>query len=123
MPKQIRFTQLVAVSGKPRVATLWVSDPKADPEFKNAIEANRIVTIHMKNVGSTADRGEIGFNPGKTSGYLIFQRPLSMVAGTRVIGLKYNLLEDSDHKNSASAKVKRSQRSVRREKATKKGKR
>jgi hypothetical protein len=98
-PKQIRFVQLVKASGQPHPATLWAADPNKDPEFKKAIAENRILTIHHVNVGNKKESGEIGFKSGGASGYLIFPKPLPMVEGTRVIGLKFDMLSEAPVKD------------------------
>jgi hypothetical protein len=94
MANQVRFTQLVKASGRPHSATLWVADPAEDPEFKKAIADNRIVTVHLVNVGGKKESGEIGFVKGGAASYLIFPKSLPLAEGTRVIGLKFDMLED-----------------------------
>lgn len=94
MANQVRFTQLVKASGRPHSATLWVADPAKDPEFKKAIAENRIVTVHLVNVGSKKESGEIGFIKGGAASYLIFPKSLPLAEGTRVIGLKFDMLDD-----------------------------
>jgi hypothetical protein len=103
-PKQIRFTQLVKASGRPHPATLWVADPNKDPEFKKAIGENRILTIHHVNVGNKKESGEIGFQTGGAAGYLIFPKPLPMAEGTRVIGLKFDMLAEAAVKDPVKIK-------------------
>lgn len=103
-PKQVRFTQLVKASGRPHPATLWVADPKQDPEFKKAIGENRILTIHHVNVGNKKESGEVGFQTGGAAGYLIFPKPLPMAEGTRVIGLKFDMLEEVEVKDPVKVK-------------------
>src|SRR4051812_19235220 len=95
MPKQVRFAQLVKTSGHPHAATLWVSDPQKDPEFKKAIQENRLVTVHNVNVGAKKDSGQIGFSAARNAAYLLFPKPLAMDKGARVIGLKYEMLQDT----------------------------
>ena len=102
--KQIRFTQLVKASGRPHPATLWVADPKQDPEFKKAIGENRILTIHHVNVGNKKESGEIGFQTGGAAGYLIFPKPLPIAEGTRVIGLKFDMLVEPAIKDPVKIK-------------------
>jgi hypothetical protein len=99
VPKQIRFSQLVKASGKPHAATLWVSDPASDPEFKKAMGENRIVSIHMKKPDEATDKAEIGFRPGDGTTFLIFPKAIAMEAGTRVIGLKFDELETPEVKD------------------------
>src|ERR1044071_2047751 len=103
-PKQIRFAQLVKASGNPHAATLWVADPSKDPEFKKAISENRILTIHHVNVGNKKESSEIGFQTGGAAGYLIFPNPLPMAEGTRVIGLKFEMLDEPKVKNPVKVK-------------------
>jgi hypothetical protein len=97
--KQIRFVQLVKASGQPHPATLWAAHPNKDPEFKKAIAENRILTIHHVNVGNKKEFGEIGFRTGGASGYLIFPKALPMAEGTRVIGLKFDMLTEAPVKD------------------------
>ena len=98
MPK-VRFTQLVNAAGRPHPATLWVSDPAKDPDFKKAIDQNRVVTVHHVNVGSKKESGEVGFNKSAASSYLIFPKALTMAEGTRIIGLKFDLLDEPEVKD------------------------
>jgi hypothetical protein len=102
--KQIRFAKLVETSGRPHAATLWVDDPDKDPEFKKAIEENRVVTLHQINVGTKKDYGHIGFHKGPHSNYLIFPKALSMDVGTRVIGVKYEELADASVKDTVKSR-------------------
>lgn len=104
MPKQVRFTQLVKEAGRPHPATLWVADPAKDPEFKKAIDQNRIVTVHHVNVGSKKESGEIGFKKGGAASYLIFPKELPDAEGTRIIGLKFDMLEEPAVKNPVRVK-------------------
>ena len=106
MANQVRFTQLVKASGKPHAAALWVTDPKDDPEFKKAVAEDRIVTIHHTDVGTKRDVAHIGFAKGAGFSYLIFPKALPLAAGTRVIGLKFDMLEDVPVKNPVHVKEK-----------------
>src|SRR6185436_6869217 len=78
---------------------LWVADPNKDPEFKKAIAENRILTIHHVNVGNKKESGEIGFQATGSAGYLIFPKSLPMAEGTRVIGLKFDMLDEAPVKD------------------------
>jgi hypothetical protein len=119
MPKQVRFTQLVKAAGRPHTATLWVSDPAKDPEFKKAIDQNRIVTVHHVNVGSKKESGEVGFNKGAASSYLIFPKALPMAEGTRIIGLKFDLLEEPKVKDPVRIKPAKRKPKIERTKVVK----
>jgi hypothetical protein len=104
MPKQIRFTQLVKAAGRPHPATLWVADPAKDPEFKKAIDDNRLVTVHHANAGAKTESGEIGFVKGGAASYLIFPKALPMAPGARVIGLKFDMLDEPEVKDPVKIK-------------------
>src|SRR5688500_1826603 len=95
----MRFAKLVKTAGRPHPATLWVADPAKDPEFKKAIDENRIVTLHQANVGTKKDFGRIGFFKEPNSTYLIFPKPLPMAEGIKVIGIKFDLLEEAPVKD------------------------
>jgi hypothetical protein len=114
MVKQVRFTQLVKASGRPHAATLWVSNPSKDPEFKKAIDDNRVVTIHHVNVGTKKETGEIGFVKGGGAGYLIFPRALPMAEGTRIVGLKFDMLQEPDVKDPVKIKNHEQRRKIER---------
>lgn len=105
MLKQVRFTQLVKEAGRPHPATLWVADPSKDPEFKKAIDQNRIVTVHHVNIGSKKESGEIGFKKGGAASYLIFPKELPQPEGTRIIGLKFEMLDEPEVKNPVKIKA------------------
>src|SRR5256885_11650060 len=104
MPNQVRFTQLVKASGRPHSATLWLADPAKDPEFKKAIAETRIVTIHHVNVGTKKESGEIGFVKSAGASYLIFPKSLPLAKGVRVIGLKFDILEEPEVKDPVQIK-------------------
>lgn len=106
MAGQVRFVQLVKASGRPHAATLWVADPNDDPEFKKAIAEDRVVTIQHTRVGTKADTAHIGFSKGAGFSYLIFPKALPLAAGARVIGLKFDMLEDLPVKNPVHIKEK-----------------
>ena len=104
MVKQVRFTQLVGAAGRPHSATLWVADPTKDPAFKKAIDENRIVTVHHVNVGGKKESGEVGFQRGGAASYLIFPKSLPYEAGTKIIGLKFEMLDEPAVKNPVKIK-------------------
>jgi hypothetical protein len=102
--KQVRFAQLVTAAGRPHPATLW-TEPTNDPEFKKAMEENRIVTVRNVNVGTKKDRGVIGFLKGPNSTYLIFPKALPMAEGSGVIGLKFDELAEEAVKDPVKMKT------------------
>jgi hypothetical protein len=88
----IRFAELVKTSGRPQILTLW-SSPGRDVELAKAIHDNRVVTLKQVNVGTKKDFGLVGFFKQRQSAFLIFPKPIEPAAGTKVIGIKYELIE------------------------------
>lgn len=93
--KTVRFAQVVARGGKPRVHTLWLA-PGKDPELARALKAHRVMTVRSPR-GKT-DVGEVGFDPeaardGAPFQLLIFPQSLARFAGARVVGIKFDLVE------------------------------
>jgi hypothetical protein len=91
--KTIRFAPLVQSFGRPRAKTLW-SDPKSDRDLQKAIKENRLLTIVQHNVGTKTDYGLIGFFPEEKGPFLIFPKALGYAAGSKVVGLKWDLIEE-----------------------------
>jgi len=91
--KTVRFAQVIAKSGKPETHSLWTSLEK-DPVFKAALASNRIMTVHQNTVGSTADHGFVGYEKTALGTLLVFPRSLKSFANRRVVGIKYDLLND-----------------------------
>jgi hypothetical protein len=92
--RTVRFTQVVKRSGEPQVHTLWVA-PEKDPELQRAEKANRVMTIHASHRGGKSDVGAVGFDPNADHGgqFLIFPKSLKPFAGARVVGIKFDLVE------------------------------
>jgi hypothetical protein len=117
--RTVRFGQLVKAAGKPHPATLWAGDPEKDPDFRKAMEENRIVSIHLVNVGTKKEAGEIGFLKGRDLNYLIFPKALAFAEGTKVIGIKFEMLEDAPVKDPVKVKAARRERKVEKVKTVK----
>jgi hypothetical protein len=96
----IRFRDLVKTSGRPEPKSLWM-DPKRDRQFMHAIKANRILTVVQPPASKKTDFGEIGFHQQPHSTYLIFPKPLPVGQG-RVIGIKYDLVEQAEPEDAVS---------------------
>lgn len=92
--KTVRFTQIVERSGRPRVHTLWVQ-PEKDAEFKRAREGQRLMTIQSGLISGKADAGFVGFDAAHREGgqFLIFPKSLKRFDGARVVGIKFDLIE------------------------------
>jgi hypothetical protein len=92
--KTVRFTQVVERSGAPQVHTLWLS-PEKDPELQRAEKTHRVMTIHPAGSGGKTDVGTVGFksDEGSNAQFLIFPKSLKRFEGARVVGIKFDLVE------------------------------
>jgi hypothetical protein len=90
--KAVRFTQVVEACGRPQVHTLWLA-PEKDRELKRARDAHRVMTLD--HAGGKTDHGIVGFDGTAAKGgeVLIFPKSLRRFAGARVVGVKYDLID------------------------------
>lgn len=70
----------------------------------NAVRENRVLTVIQRHKNAK-DFGLIGFHPQPLATYFIFPKPLPPDSDSRVIGIKYDLLNDPETKQP-SAPVK-----------------
>ena len=106
----MRFSELVKTSGKPEVVALW-TDPKNDPRFLQAVKQNRVLTVIQEPRSKKADFAEIGFHRLPHASYFVFPKPLPANQTGRVIGIKYDLVEQPAPKDPiASNELKAAQR-------------
>jgi len=94
MDKTIRFGDLVRNSGRPEVVALW-TDPKRDRQFTKAVRENRVVTVIQQPTSKRKDYGKIGFEQQAFASYLVFPRPLPHANDALVIGINYDLIDES----------------------------
>jgi hypothetical protein len=92
--KTVRFTKIVEESGKPELYTLWVP-PEKDRRLQSALKAHRVMTVHQENTGHATDFGEIGFDKDVQGSFLLFPKSLKRYEGSRVVGIKYDLLKET----------------------------
>ncbi|MDP9291189.1 MAG: hypothetical protein M3O82_02360 [Verrucomicrobiota bacterium] len=95
--KSIRFSKVVEASGEPEPYTLW-QDPTKDKSFQTALRENRVMTLVQSPTGKKSDSGEVGYNKEEKGELLIFPRSLKKFEGNRIVGIKYNLLEEAKDK-------------------------
>jgi hypothetical protein len=100
--KTVRFSNVVEKSGRPETHLLLV-EPAKDRALQAAIKASRVMTVQQTNVGTSTDRGEIGFHPGTSRQFFVFPKSLSTFAGRTVIGIKYDLLSSPEVSESERA--------------------
>lgn len=91
--KTVRFAEVVKRSGRPQPHTLWLS-PDRDPRFSRALKETRVMTVGHGD-GTQTDFGTIGFDRERASGgqLLIFPKSLRRFSGARVIGIKFDLVD------------------------------
>lgn len=89
----VRFSELVKRGGTPDVHLSWAA-PGKDPELQRALKQHRLVTLHQHARGPR-DFGVVGFEPGSDTQFLVFPKSLRAFAGRKVIGIKYELLQDA----------------------------
>ncbi len=90
--KTARFAAVVKVSGTPEVVYLW-TDPRADKSFMSAVRGDRVMTLRQERGASKRDVGVIGFLREKNASYLVFPKPLTAFKNSRIVGIKYDLIE------------------------------
>lgn len=90
----IRFAAVVQTSGKPEVY-LPLADPKHDRNFMRAVREQRVLSLKQEPTGTKKDFGTVGFVPDKYVSYLIFPKSLAAFADKRVVGIKYDTLENA----------------------------
>src|SRR5688572_17278959 len=92
--KTVRFSLVVKKSGQPEPHTLWTK-PESDRELQQALKSNRVMTVHQSSVGTRKDYGTVGFAKSSGGGeILIFPKSLKTFEGKRVVGVKYDLLQE-----------------------------
>jgi len=97
----IRFRDLVKQFGKPQIKSLWAK-PENDSAFMRAVKQNRVLTLSQKSRGT--DFGEIGFHQKPHAAYLIFPKPLKVVRGAKVVGVKYDLVAEPEIHDAVSTR-------------------
>jgi hypothetical protein len=103
--KTVRFTSVVEASGRPEVYLL-LTDPKKDGDFQKALKADRVMTLHHAPAAGKTDFGEVGYHADARGQVLVFPRSLKKFAGTRVIGIDYELLKEEHVAAKKAAKAR-----------------
>lgn len=103
MAKTSRFKTVVESAGKPTVH-LPLTDPEKDQTLRRADKANRVMMVHQTTVGTAKDFGTVGFDPEVTGEILIFPRSLKTFAGSRVVGIDYDLINEEKATKKAPLK-------------------
>lgn len=88
----VRFSKVLEACGKPDIHLLLI-DPAKDKPLQAAIKTDRVMTLYQQSGGT--DHGVVGFEQGRSRQFLVFPKPLKPFLGQRIVGIKYELLEDT----------------------------
>jgi hypothetical protein len=88
----VRFSKVLEACGKPDIHLLLI-DPAKDKTLQAAIKSDRVMTLYQQSGGT--DHGVVGFEQGRSRQFLVFPKPLKPFLGQRIVGIKYELLEDA----------------------------
>ena len=94
MGETVRFTEVVKVAGTPEIY-LPLADPKDDRNFMRAVKDQQVLSLKQEPTGIKKDFGTVGFVREKFVSYLIFPKSLARFEGRRVIGIKYDTLQQA----------------------------
>ena len=97
----VRFAKVLEACGKPDIHLLLI-DPAKDKTLQAAIKSDRVMTLYQQSTGT--DHGVVGFEQGRSRQFLLFPKPLKPFIGQRIVGIKYELLEDSPAPKKETAK-------------------
>ena len=89
--KTVRFSKVIETCGKPEIYLLLIQ-PAKDKTLQAAIKSDRVMTVYQE-AGST-DYGSVGFEEGRSRQFWLFPKPLKPFLEQRIVGIKYELLED-----------------------------
>jgi hypothetical protein len=88
----VRFSKVIEACGKPDFHLLLI-DPAKDKTLQAAIKSDRVMTLYQQS-GET-DHGIVGFEQGRSRQFLVFPKPLKAFEGQRIVGIKYELLDEA----------------------------
>jgi hypothetical protein len=97
----VRFSKVLEACGKPDLHLLLI-DPAKDKTLQAAIKSDRVMTLHQQSGGT--DHGVVGFEQGRSRQFLVFPKPLKPFLGQRIVGIKYELLEETPVSKKEPAK-------------------
>jgi predicted component of type VI protein secretion system len=87
----VRFSKVIEACGKPDIHLLLI-DPAEDKTLQAAIKTDRVMTLYQQSGGT--DHAVVGFEQGRSRQFLVFPKPLKPFLGQRIVGIKYELLDE-----------------------------
>jgi len=109
--KTARFSKVVEECGKPETH-LALMKPAKDRALQKAVKEQRVMTAWQDSVGTKADRGKVGFEPGSGRQFLIFPKSLRAFTEHTVFGIKYDLLDSRGLPKNGRVAPKRTPRKL-----------
>jgi hypothetical protein len=97
----VRFSKVVEACGKPDIHLLLI-DPAKDKALQAAIKSDRVMTLYQQSAGT--DHGIVGFEQGRSRQFLVFPKSLKPFSEQRIVGIKYELLEEAPVPEKETAK-------------------
>jgi hypothetical protein len=97
----VRFSKVVEACGKPDIHLLLI-DPGKDKTLQAAIKSDRVMTLYQQSGGT--DHGIVGFEQGRSRQFLVFPKSLKPFSEQRIVGIKYELLEEAPVPDKETAK-------------------
>jgi hypothetical protein len=94
MGDSVRFSEIVKTAGKPEIY-LPLTDPRRDRNFMRAVQEERVLSLKQKPTETRKDFGVVGYVAERFVSYLVFSRPLTSFKGKRVIGIKYEVMDEA----------------------------
>lgn len=107
MGETVRFAEVIRNAGTPGVY-LPLSDPRQDANFMRAVREERVLSLKQEPTGTRKDFGTVGYLAERFVSYLVFPRSLAAFRGKRIIGIKYDVLQQADLSTPAASSHKRS---------------
>ena len=77
-------------------------DPAKDKTLQAAIKSDRVMTLFQES--GVTDHGVVGFEQGRSRQFLVFPKPLKPFLSQRIVGIKYELLEETPAPKKETAK-------------------
>jgi hypothetical protein len=97
---------------------LLLIDPAKDKTLQAAIKSDRVMTLYQQSGGT--DHGVVGFEQGRSRQFLLFPKPLKPFLGQRIVGIKYELLEETPAPKKETVKEEAAKLNAKRQRRPKK---
>ena len=93
---------------------------ETDPDFHKAVEAGKIMSLSDESHGSGTEYGTVGYEKKRHGQLLLFPKSLKSFADAKIIGIKYDLFDESRSDEKVAGSVKKRESKEAKVKAEKK---